>query len=93
MSSFNVVDILAKEFEGQRAMLTFCQLLCLIPSDNNGPICTECETRMPLGIDSNSADGYIWRCNGYVRKSKKRAKRCREVRSIRFGTIFEGILN
>jgi hypothetical protein len=95
MSNFNVIDILAKQFEGKRALLSFCQLLSLIPADNDGPICVNCGNKMPLGTDSNSnsADGYIWRCNGYVRKSKKRAKRCRGKRSIRFETIFQGILN
>jgi hypothetical protein len=93
MSNFNVIDILAKQLEGHRAILTFCQLLSLIRSDDNGPICDNCGTRMLFGTDSSVADGHIWRCNGYVRKRKQSAVRCNRKTSVRVGTIFEGIFN
>jgi hypothetical protein len=85
-----VADILRAEFEGKRAVLDLCQRLRLIAGDNEGPVCDQCGTTMPLGVEAEAIDGFVWRCNGYVRPNKKKAYRCRKKLSIRTGTVFSG---
>ena len=89
MEDVVVSDIVRAEVAGQREILNLCQQLGLIPADDDGPTCSDCGSKLYLGVESGAIDGYVWRCGGYLRREKKKAQRCTKRVSIRVGTIFE----
>jgi len=68
-------------------VIEFCQEMNLIPKETT---CQKCLSSMRLGESTTSADQVVWRCPGYIKSDKKKARRCHNLESVRKYTIFAG---
>lgn len=73
--------------EGDSGILSLAKELGLVGS---APKCGDCGSIMRENIDPSIVDGLRWKCNGQIKKNKKKVKMCHTSRSYRYGTFFEG---